>query len=189
MKRFIDFNYRDADISLGSHSERDADSVWGLRPRALRSCARPVAPLNVESSATEVPRRVGLQDGCKRCYTGCMSNELDIRADQLMTIAAAISELRDAVKGMETYRDGLIRAMRREGYSAIRLAELGDLTRARVYQVIDAPPADSDDSEYFEYLERVEDAWQAAVESWAVAETPDTTPDDFFPLEALLERR
>lgn len=111
-----------------------------------------------------------------------------MRAERLATIASAIGVLREQLNAAEAVRDELIRDMRREGYSAIKLAQLAGVARQRAYQIIDAPGPDADDDDYAEMHERIEDAWQHAVQEWAESDGSGT-PEDFFPLELLLDRR
>lgn len=111
-----------------------------------------------------------------------------MRAERLSTVASAIGVLREQLNAAEAVRDTLIREMRREGYSAIKLAELAGVARQRAYQILEGPLPLADDDLYASMAERIEDAWQEAVQLWAESDGSGT-PEDFFPLELLLDRR
>jgi len=110
-----------------------------------------------------------------------------MRAEQLSTLAGAIDSLRDQLHAAEAVRDSLMRDMRREGYSAIKLAALAGLVRSRAYQIFEGPLPE-DDQVYADMAERIEDAWQEACQLYFDSDGSGT-PDDFFPLERLLARR
>ena len=117
-----------------------------------------------------------------------MTTQVDMRAQQLATIAATVENLRDQAEIAESVRDNLIREMRAEGYSAIKLAELTGVVRSRIYVILENLSPDADDYEYVEMSERIEDAWQYAVQRWMESDGTGE-PEDFFPLEQLLARR
>lgn len=104
-------------------------------------------------------------------------------------MVVAIDTLREQTKTAEAVRDVLVRELRQEGYSAIKLASLMNMDRSRVYQILYALPPEADDSEFADMAERIEDAWQEACQLWFSCNDPTKTPDDFFPLERLLARR
>jgi len=117
-----------------------------------------------------------------------MSNELDLRVEHLRSLSITISELREMVSHVEAIRGKLMREMRREGYTAIALAETAEVSRARAYQIFDELGPDADDNDYADMAERLDEAWDFAVQDW-VEHNEDGTPDDYFPLEVLLARR
>lgn len=117
-----------------------------------------------------------------------MTKQLDMRAEQLVTVSGAIDALRGQIKAAESVRDSLMREMRREGYSAIKLAKLAGLVRQRAYQIFEGPLPEDDDQVYADMFERIEDAWQEAVQLWMESDGSGT-PDDYFPLERLLAHR
>lgn len=118
-----------------------------------------------------------------------MSTTRDIRVDQLAAMSESVVELRSLLRRTESVRDQLIREMRAEGYSAINLAKITGLVRPRIYVILDGPGPDADDDDQLAFAEHVDEVWQHAVDHWLEANDEGKTPDDFFPLDALLERR
>lgn len=117
-----------------------------------------------------------------------MSSQLDLQIEHLRSLSITINELREILSNVEGLRGELMREMKREGYPAVELASVADVSRARAYQIFDEPGPDADDDEYAEMAQRLEGAWEYAVESWA-QHGEAGTPDDFFPLDVLLARR
>ena len=116
-----------------------------------------------------------------------MSNTLEADSlDQLRTIAGSISDLRSAVKRLETLRDSLSRQLRRQGFSVIALAEATDVTRSRLYQVLELPDG-APDSAVESFAEKFEQAWEFAMDGWLESGCVGS-PEDFFTIESLLTR-
>ena len=117
-----------------------------------------------------------------------MSSELDLQVEHLRSLSTTINQLREVLSNVEAIRGDLMRQMKREGYPAIQLASVADVSRARAYQIFDELGPDADDSDYAEMAERLDEAWEHALQTW-LNSGEQGTPDDYFPLEALLARR
>ena len=165
--------YREADADAPA-AERRSRPRGGTAPHSDRPLA--------QNTACRFPFRV------RSARHVVMNTSLDMRAEQLSTVAGAIDDLRDQLHAAEMVRDTLMRDMRLEGYSAIKLSKLAGLVRSRTYQILEGP-LPQDDEVYAAMAERIEDAWQYACDQWFESDRDgSTTPDDYFPLERLLAR-
>lgn len=119
-----------------------------------------------------------------------MSTDLEPDFVKLRALSSSIAELRATVSKLEGLRDDLVREMRAAGRSAIAIADVASLNRSRVYQILEAPGPEAEDWDHHEFAEHFAELWDGAVNEWMAADDMDeTVPDDYFPLERLVERR
>lgn len=119
-----------------------------------------------------------------------MSNSLNTPSlDRLRNISSTVLELRRATLSAEALRDQLVRDLFASGnHSAINLAKIIGATRGRIYQIIDEPRPDAEDTEYAAFAERFDAAIEHAVDEYLHAGSEGSV-DDFFPLDVLLRNR
>lgn len=119
-----------------------------------------------------------------------MSNSLNTPSlDRLRSISATVIELRKATYSAEALRDELVRELFKSGnHSAINLAKVIGSTRGRIYQIIDEPYPEAEDTEFAAFAERFDAAIEHAVEEYFRAGSEGSV-DDFFPLDLLLRER
>lgn len=122
-----------------------------------------------------------------------MNSELDADYAKLAGLADAVVELRATVGKLESLRDELLRDIHARGGSGTKLSTVARVNRSRVYQIIAGPGPEADDWDHHEFAERFAELWDGAVMEWMhdsdAGAIDDRTPDDYFPLERLVERR
>lgn len=112
-----------------------------------------------------------------------MSTELE-QAEVIGRLVGAVSiaeSAREAADRLGGYRDSIVRSARSQGVSAARIAALTGLSRPRVYQILNEPPADADWWEHSEFAEHVENLWARAVHEWE-RHDEQGAPADYFDL-------
>lgn len=116
-----------------------------------------------------------------------MSTEIENDLEHLRTVAVSVEELRRATSRLEAYRDDMIRRLRSEGRSAIKLATVADLNRSRIYVILEAPGRGADDYHFADFAERLDEIWVETVNNWLDGGGVGDV-EDYFPLEKLVER-
>lgn len=111
-----------------------------------------------------------------------MTSSVDTRLDELRAACSVVDQVRRAAESAEALRDRLMRQMRREGMSAIQIAQATGVHRSRVYVILSEHPEDDPALD-----ELLDSAWSEAIYEWDRSGRADEI-EDHFPLEALLAR-
>ncbi len=111
---------------------------------------------------------------------------------QLRAMSRSIREMRSALERLESARDAAIRRLDAEGVIArTALARELGMTRGRIWQIINPAWRSADDAADpdvdVELLEFADELWERAVDAWHDAGAVGS-PDDFFPVDAVLHR-
>jgi len=114
-----------------------------------------------------------------------MSTAKDDFELRLVGAAATAGAALTAAERLIEYRDRVIRDARNAGLSAIKIAELTQLSRPRVYVILNSPDEESDWWDHEAFEQELDDRWGEAIHEWE--ESGQTgKPEDYFPLGGAL---
>lgn len=113
-------------------------------------------------------------------------NDPDLQ--QLAALSRAVLEMRSALGRVEDARSALVRRLDGQGVNRTLMADVAGVARSRIWQIINPVERLDGHGEIepdFELLEFADDLWEHAVAQWDENDRAGS-PDDYFPVDALL---